>query len=168
MWELDCEENWTLKHWCFWTVVLEKTLESPLDCKEIQQVHPTGNQSWVFVGRTDVEAETPIFWPPDAKSWFIWKDFDAEKDWGQEEKGTREDEMVWMHHWLNGHEFGRAAGVGVGQVGLACCSSWSCKELDMTERLKWTELLVWLFWEAQTKRDLALLELTEVNAYERK
>ena len=101
MWELDSKESWAPKNWCFWTVVLEKTLESPLDCKEIQPVHPEGNQSWVFMGRTDVEAETPILWPPDAKSWLIWKDPDAGKDWGQE-KGTTEDEMVGWHHLLNG------------------------------------------------------------------
>ena len=106
MWELNCEEGWVPKNWCFWTVVLEKTLESPLDCKEIQPVHPKGNQSWVFTGRTDVEAETPIFWPPDAKSWLIWKDPDAGKDWRQEEKGMTEDEMIRWHHQLNGHEFG--------------------------------------------------------------
>ena len=105
MWELDYKESWAPKNWCFWTVVLEKTLESPLDCTEIQPVHPKGNQSWVFVGRTDVEAETPILWPPDARSWLIWKDSDSGKDWGQE-KGTTEDEMVGWHHRLNGHEFG--------------------------------------------------------------
>ena len=102
MWELDCEESWAPKNWCFWTVVLEKTLESPLDCMEIQQVHPEGNQSWIFILRTD-EAETPIPWPPDVKSWLIWKDPDAGKEWGQEEKGTTEDEMVGWYHWLNGH-----------------------------------------------------------------
>ena len=106
MWELDCKEGWAPKNWCFWTVVLEKTLESPLDCKEIQPVHPKGAQSWVFIGRTDVEAETPILWPPDVKSWLIWKDPDAGKDWRQEEKGTTEDEIVGRHHQLSGHEFG--------------------------------------------------------------
>ena len=106
MWELDYKERGAPRNWCFWTVVLEKILESPLDCKEIQLVHPKGDQSWVFIGRTDVEAETPILWPPDAESWLIWKDPDAGKDWGQEEKGTTEDEMVGWHHWLNGHEFG--------------------------------------------------------------
>ena len=106
MWELDYKESWVLKNWCFWTMVLEKTLESPLDCKESQPVHPKGNQSWVFIGRTDVEAETPILWPPDAKSWLIGKDPDAWKDWGQDVKGTTEDEMVGWHRWLNGHEFG--------------------------------------------------------------
>ena len=105
MGELDCEEGWAPKNWHFWTVVLEKTLESPLDCKEIQPVHPKGDQSWVFIGRTDVEAEAPILWPPDAKSWLIGKDPDVGKDWGQEEKGTTEDEMVGWHHQLNGHEF---------------------------------------------------------------
>ena len=104
MWELDYKESWALKSWCFWTVGLEKTLESPLDCKEIQSVHPKGDQSWVFVGRTDVEAETPILWPPDVKSWLIWKDPNAGKDWGQEEKGMTEDEMVGWHHQLDGHE----------------------------------------------------------------
>ena len=105
MWELDYKESWALKHWCFWTVVLEKTLESPLDCKKIQSVHPKGYQSWIFIGRTDVEAETPILWLPDMKSWLIWKDPDTGKDWRQEENGTTEDEMVRWHHWLNGHEF---------------------------------------------------------------
>ena len=105
MWKLDCEESWALKNWCFWTVVLEKTLESPLDCKEIQAVYPKGDQSWVFIGRTDAEAETPILWPPHAKSWLIWKDPDAGKEWGQEQKGTTEDEMAGWHHWLYGHEF---------------------------------------------------------------
>jgi len=104
--ELDHKESWAPKNWCFWTVVLEKTLESPLDCKEIQPIHPRRDQSWDFIGRTDVEAETPIFWPPDAKSWLIWKDPDPGKDWGQEEKGTTENEMVGWHHRLNGYEFG--------------------------------------------------------------
>ena len=106
MWELDYKESWAQKNWCFWTVVLEKTLESPLECKEIQPVYPGGDQSWVFIGRTDAEAETLILSPPDAKSWLIWKDTDVGKDWRQEEKGTTEDEMVGWHHWLNGCEFG--------------------------------------------------------------
>ena len=114
-------------------------LESPLDCKEIQPVHPKGDQSWVFIRRTDAEAETPILWPPDAKSWLIWKDSDAGKDWGQE-KGTTEDEMVGWHHRLNRHGFGWTPGAGDGQGGLACCGSWGCKESDMTEWLNWTEL----------------------------
>ena len=105
IWELDCEESWVLKNWCFWTLVLEKTLENPLDYKEIQPVHSKGDQSWVFIGTSDVEAGTPILWPHDAKSWLIWKDPDAGKDWGQE-KGMTEDKMVGWHHQLNGHEFG--------------------------------------------------------------
>ena len=125
----------------FSTVVLEKTLESPLDCKETQPVYPKGDQSWVFIGRTDVEAETPIIWPPDVKSWLIRKDPDAGKDWGQKEKGMTEDEMVGWHHRLNGHGFGGTLGVGDGQGGLVYCGSWSCKESDTTEQLNWT----WLF-----------------------
>ena len=105
MWELDYKESWALKNWCFWTMGLEKTLESPLDCKEIQPVHPKWDQSWIFTGRTDVEAETPILWPPDVKSWLIWKDPDSGKDWRQEEKGMKEDDMVEWHYRLNGHEF---------------------------------------------------------------
>ena len=120
MWELDYKESWTPKNWRFWTVVLENTLES---CKEIQPVHPKGDQSWVFIGRTDAEAETPILWPPHVKNWLIWKDIDAWKDWGQEEKGMAEDEMVGWHHQLNGHGFGWTPGVGDGQGGLACCGS---------------------------------------------
>ena len=115
MWELDCEESWAPKNGCFWTVVLEKTLESPLDCKEIQPVHPKGDQSWVFIGRTAGEAETPILWPPHGKSWLIGKDSDAGRDWGQEEKGTKEDEMAGWHHWLDGRESQWTPGVGDGQ-----------------------------------------------------
>ena len=139
MWELDYKESWALKNWCFWTVVLEKTLESPMDCKGIQPVHPKGDQSWVFIGRTDVEAETPILWPPDAKTWLIWKDPDAGKDWGQEEKEMTEHEMVGWHHRLNGLLFGWTPGVGDGQGRLACCSSWGCKDSDTTEWLNWTD-----------------------------
>ena len=117
--------------------VLEKTLESPLDCKEIQPVHPQGVHSLVFIGRTDVEAKTPLFWPPYAQSWLFWKDPDVGKDWRQEEKGNPEDEMVRWHHQLNGHQFGWAPGVADGQRGLACCSSWGCKELDTNEQLNW-------------------------------
>ena len=141
MWELDYKESWVPKNWSFWTVVLEETLEIPLDCKEIQPVHPKGNQSWIFIGRTDAEAETLIFWPPDAKNWLMWKDPDVGKDWKQEEKGTTEDEMVGWHHQHNGHGFGWTPGVGDGQGGLACCGSWSHKESDTTERLNWTERL---------------------------
>ena len=140
MWELDYKESWALKNWCFWTVVLEKTLESPSDCKELQAVHPKGDWSWVFVGRTDVEAETPKLWPADAKSWLIWKDPDDGKDWGQAEKGTTKDEMVGWRYQLNGREFGWTPGVGDGQGGLACCSPWGHKESDTTKRLNWTEL----------------------------
>ena len=137
MWELDCEESWVLKNWCFWTVLLEKTLESPLDCKEIQPAHTKGDKSWVFIGRTDVEAETPTLWPPDTKSWLIRKDPDAGRDWGQEEKGITEDEMAGWHHWLDGHEFKETLEVGDGQGGLACCDSWGRKESDTTEQLDW-------------------------------
>ena len=139
MWELDHKEGWAMKKWCFWTMVLEKTLESPLDCKETQPVNPKGNQSWIFVGRTDAEAETPVLWPPDAKSWLIWKDPDAGKDWRQE-KGTTEAEMVGWHHQLNGHEFEWTPRVDDGQGGLACFSPWGHKESDTTERLNWNEL----------------------------
>ena len=133
-------ESWAPNNWCFWTVVLEKTLESPLDCKEIQPVHPKGDQSWVFIGRPDVEAETPILRPPLVKSWLIGKDPDAGRDWGQEKKGMTEDEMAGWHHWLNAHEFGWTLGVGDGQGGLAFCDSWGHKESDTTEQLNWTEL----------------------------
>ena len=139
MWELDYKESWALKNWCFWTVVLE-ILESPLDCKEIQLVHPKGNQSWIFIGRTDANAEVPIVWPPVVKSWFIGKDPDAGKDWRQEEKGTTEDEMVGWQHQLDGHEFEQAPGVGDGQGSLVCCIPWGHKESDKTEQLNWTEL----------------------------
>ena len=122
--------------------VLEKTLESPLDWKEIQPVHPKGNQSWIFIGRTDAEAETPILWPPDVKNWLIWKDLDAGKVWRWEEKGMTEDKMVGWQHQLKGHEFEQAPWVGDGQGGLACCSPWSCKELDVAEQLNWTELIM--------------------------
>ena len=138
MWELDYKESWTPNNWCFWTVVVKKTLESPLDCKEIQLVHPKGNQSWVFIGRTDTEAETRIFWAtPDVKNWLTGKDPGAGKDWRWEEKRMTEDEMAGWHHQFNGHELEQAPGVGDGMGGLACCSSWGCKELDMTEQLNW-------------------------------
>ena len=140
MWELDCGESWALKNWCFWIVVLEKTLESPLDCKEIQlSILKEISPDLLFTGRTDIEAETLIFWSSDVKSWLIWKDPDAGKDWRWEEKGMREDEMVGWHHWLNGHEFEWTPGVGDGQGGLACCNSWGRKESDTTEELNWTE-----------------------------
>ena len=134
MWELNHKESWVPKNWCFLTVVLEKTLESPLDSKEIKSVNPKGNQSWIFIGRTD--AEVPLFRPQDAKSQLIGKYTDAWKDWEQEEKRVTEDEMVGWHHQLNGHEFEQTPGDGKGQGSLACCSSWSLKESDMTEWLK--------------------------------
>ena len=130
--ELDYKESWALKNWCFWSVVLEKALESLLDFKEIKPVNPEGNQSQIFIGRTDAEAETPIFWPPDAKSWLIWKDLDAGKDLRQEEKGMTEDEMAGWHHRLDGHESEWTLGVGDGQGVLACCDSWGRKESDTT------------------------------------
>ena len=126
------------KNWCFWTVVLEKTLESPLDCKEIQLVDPKGNQPGIFTRRTDAEAETPILWPLDVKKWLPGKEI-LGKTQGRRRRG-REDEMVGCYHQFNGHEFEQALGVGDGQWGLACCSPWGCKELDMTERLNWSEI----------------------------
>ena len=141
MWELDYKETWAPHKWCFWIVVFEETLEIPLVCQEIQSVHPKGDQSWVFIGRTDFEAEIPILWPPDAKNWLIWKDPGAGKDWRKEEKGMTEDKMVGWHHRLNGHKFGQTPGVGYGQGSLACCSPWGHKESDTTGRLNWTEKL---------------------------
>ena len=145
MWELEYKESWAPKIWWFWTGVLEKTLDSLLACKEIQLVHPKGNQSWIFIGRTDAEAETPILWPPDAKNWPMWKDPDDGKDWRQEEKGMTEDDMVGWHHWLDGHEFEQDPGVGDGQVGLACCRSWGRKESghDWVTELNWTDGREW-------------------------
>ena len=152
MWEWDHKKDWVLKNWCFWTVVLKKTLESPLDCKEIKPVNPKGNQSWIFIWRTDAEAETPILWPPDVKNWLIKKDPDAGKDWGQEEKGMTEDEMVGWHHWRNGHESEQAPGVGDVQGGLACWNPWGHR-VDMTEWVNWKILtwmsqspILWWFW----------------------
>ena len=140
MWELDCEESWALKNWCFWTVVLEKTLESPLDCKEIQPVHSKGDQPCVFFGRNDVEAETPALWPPHAKSWLIGKDCDAGRDRGQKEKGTTEDEMAGWHHRLNGREFEWTLGGGDGKGGLACWNSWGRRVRHYwVTKLNWTE-----------------------------
>ena len=136
MWELDYTESWAPKNWCFWTVVLEKTLKCPLDCNEIQPVHPKGDQSWVFIGRTDAEA--PILSLPDMKNGLIWKDLDVGKDWRQEEKRTIDDEMVGWHHRLNEHEFGWTPGVGDGQGGLARCT-WGHKQSDTSKRLNWTE-----------------------------
>ena len=132
MWELDYKESWGQKNWCFWTVVLEKTLESSLDSKKIQPIHPKGNQSWIFIGRTDAEAEAPILWPPDVKNWLLGKDPDAGKDWRQEEKGMTEDEMAGWHHWLNGHEFEQTLGDNGGQRSLVWYSQWGHKESGTT------------------------------------
>ena len=144
MWELDCEEGGALKNWCFWTVVLEKTLTSPLDSKEIKPVNPKGNQPWIFIGKTDAEAL--VLWPPDEKNWLIGKDPDAGKDWRQEEKGTIDDEMVGWYHWVNRREFEKAPGVGDGQYGLAWCSPWGLKELYTTEQLNWIEATCLVYW----------------------
>ena len=130
----------TLKNWCFWTVVLDNTLESPLDCKVA--VNPKGNKPWILIRRTDSEAETPILWPPDVKTWLVGKEHDAGKHWRQEEKRMTEDEMVGGYHQLDGYEFEQALRVGDGQESLACCSPWGCKESDMTERLNWTDWLI--------------------------
>ena len=139
MWELDYKESWAPKNWWFWTVVLEMTLESPLDSKEIKTINPKGNQSWIFIGTTDAKAEAPMLWPSDVKNWLLRKDPDAGKDWRWEEKGTTEDEMVGWHHQLDGHEFEQAPGVGDGQGSLACCNPWAPKESDRTELLNWNE-----------------------------
>ena len=139
MWDLEYKENWGPKNWCFWTVVLEKTRESPLDWKKIKPVNSKGTQSWIFIGRTDVEAEALILWQSDMKNWLIGKDPDLGKDWRQEEKGMTEDEMVGWHHRLDGREFEEAPGVGDGEWSLACCCPWSHKESDTTGWLNWTE-----------------------------
>ena len=133
MWEFDHKEGWALKNWCFWTVVLEKTLESSLDCKEIKPVNPKGNQSWIFIGRTDAEAEDPILWPPHATSWLSGQAPDAGEDWEQEEEGTTEDDMTGWHHWLHGHDFEQTPGDNEGQGILASCSPWGRKELHILE-----------------------------------
>ena len=153
MWQMDHKEGWMTKNWSFWTVVLKKTLESPLDCKEIQPVHPEGDHTWIFIGRTNAEAEAPLLWPPDAKSWLMGKDPDAgkrSKAGRQEEKGMTEDKMVGWQHWLNGHVFEQAPGDGEGQGSLMCCSPWGCKESDMTEWLSLSHVVnpeQFLFWE---------------------
>ena len=161
MWELDYTESWVLKNWCFWTL-LEKTLESPLDCKEIKPVNPKGNQSWIFIGRTDAEAETSILWPPDVKNRLIGRDPDAGKDWRREEEGTTENEMAGWHHQLNGHEFEQALGAGDGQGRLVCYSPWDRKESDMTERLNWIiqksyiKLQIWIYKKRRYKNEMRL------------
>ena len=149
MWELDCEESWAPKNWCFWTVVLEKTLESPLDCKEVQPVHSKGDQPWVFFGRNDAKAETPVLWPPHAKSWLIGKDSDAGRSWGQEEKGTTKDEMAGWHHRLDGCESEWTPGVGDGQGGWRAAIHGVAK--SWTRLSDWTELMgldamILVFW----------------------
>ena len=150
MWELDCEEGWAPKNWWFWTAVLEKTLESSLDCKVIQSVHSKGDRSWVFFGRNYDKAETLVLWPPHGKSWFIGKDSDAGRGWGQEEKGTTEDEMAGWHHRLNERESEWTPGVGDGQGGLVCCDSWGRKESDTTEQLNWTDIYIYICFQCLT------------------
>ena len=135
MWELDYKEGWALRNWCFWNMVLEKTLGSPLDCKEVKLVKPKGNQPWIFIGRTDAEAEAPILLPADMKSWLIRKDPGAGKDWGQEENRATDAEMVGWHHWLNGFEYEQTSGDSEGQGSLACCSPWGHKESDTTSKM---------------------------------
>ena len=160
MWELDYKESWVQKNWCFWIVVLEKTLENPLDCKAIQPVNSNGNWPWIFIGRTDAEAETLIFLPPGAKNWLLGKDPDAGKDWRWEEKGTTEDEIIGWHDRLNGHEFEQAPGVADGQGSLACCSPWGHKKSDTTERLNWTD------WHTQIQRlDIYDFKIPEMSDY---
>ena len=143
MWELDHKERWVLKNWCFWTVVLVKTLESPLNCKEIKPVNSKGNKSWIFIGSIDSGAEAPILWPSDVKSLLIGEDSEAGKVWRQEEKGTTDNEIFGWHHQLNGHEFEQALGISDGQGSLACYTPWGHKESDMMEWLNWTELKGW-------------------------
>ena len=141
MWELDFKESWVPKSWCSWTVMLEKTPENTLYWKEIQLVNPKGNQSWIFIGRTDAEAEAPVLWPPDAKNWLTEEDPDNGEDWRREEKGMTEDEMVGWHLWLDGHEFEEGLGVRDGQGSWTCCSPWGPKESNKAEQLNWTELI---------------------------
>ena len=152
MWELDYKESWAPKNWWFWTAVLNKTLESPLDCKEVKPVYPKGNQSWIFIGRTDAEAETPIIWLLGVKSWLIWKNPDAGKDWRQEEKGTTEDKMVGWHNWLNGHESEHMPGDGKGQGSLACCSLWGHRVIHdwMTQQKQQQQSLLLISGQGQT------------------
>ena len=149
MWELDYKEKWVPKNWCYWAVVLEKTLESLLDCKEIQPVNHKRNKSLLFIKRTDAEAEAPVLWPPDAKNWLILKNPDTGKDYRQEEKGMIEDEMAGWHHWLDTQEFEQALGVGEGQGGLVCCSPWDHKQSDKTEWLNWSDGTYHLPWASQ-------------------
>ena len=168
IWELDRKESRGPKNWCFWTVLIEKTLESPLDCKEIHLIHPKGSQSWMFIGRTDAKAEAPILWPPDVKNWLIGKDPDTGKDWRWEEKGVTEDGMVVWHHWLDGHEFEQALRVGDEHGSLACCTPWGHKESDMghnwANELNWVVLLpdATMGWELRVLgRKTCILHLRE-------
>jgi len=152
MWELDYKESWVPKNWCFWTVVLEKTLESPLDWREIKPVHPKENQPWVFIGRTDAETEAPILWPPDVKNGLIGKDLDGGKNWRQEEKGMTEHEMVGWYHWLDGHEFEQALGVGDGRSWEAWCATVhgvTKSRTQLSDLTDWTDLKFLLPWEMQ-------------------
>ena len=153
MWELDCEERWVTKNWCFWSMVLEKTPECPLDCKDIQPVHSEGDQPWLIFGGNDAKAEAH------AKSWLIGKDSDAGRDWGQEEKGTTEDEIAGWHHWLNGCAFEWTLGVGDGRGGLGCCSSWGRKKLDTTEWLNWTDAELGASGKSSRKKQYVLRDL---------
>ena len=150
MWELDRKESWAPKNWCFWTVVLEKTLESP-HCKEIQPVHPKGSQSWIFIGKTDAEAETPILWPPHVKNWLIWKDPDAGKDWRQEEKGTTEDELVGWHHQLNGYELGGLQELVMDRE--VWCASVHVVAKSQTWLSDWTTTIMLLIWETSVSQN---------------
>ena len=150
MWELDHKEGWVPKNWCFQIVVLEKTLQNPLDCKENKPVNPKGNQPWIFTGITDTETEAPMLWPLDVKSWLIGKGPDAVKDWRQEEKGTTEDETVGWHHQLSGHEFEQALRDGEGQGSPACCSPWGCKESDNRENNRGSLTKCWTSFEHQS------------------
>ena len=164
MWELEHKESRAAKNWCFWTVVLEKTLESPLDCKEVQPVNPKGNQSWIFIGRTDAEA--PILWPPDMKNWLLGKDPDAGKEWRQEKKGMMANEMVGWHHRFNGHEFEQALAVGDGQGGLACCSPWGCRvRYYWATELNWTScfsLVLLVTIELLSEKSVILIKIINI------
>ena len=161
MWELDYKESWVLKNWCFWTVVLEKTLQSPLDCKDIKWINPKGDQPWIFIERTDAEAETPVLWPADVKSWLTGKDPDAGQVWRQQKGMMIGNEMVGWHHGLNGHEFVQAPGDGEGQGSLVCCSPWSQKESDTTELLN-----SWRIWMSPENSDGSIdLSLTQPDDF---
>ena len=161
MWELNHKDGWTWKNWCFWTVVLEKTLESSLDCKEIQPVHPKGNQSWIFSARTDAEAETPILWPPDVQNWIIGKDPDAEKDWRQEEKGTIENEIFGWHHWIKGHESEQLLEM-VKDREVWCASVHGVTKSDKTERLNWASSVTSNYIKNTNKQIIINVQISEI------